>query len=58
MLFVILACSIIGMLLLYRLGLSDATQRDTKTEHISGEHRLAHWTQRSKALLSHKEIIS
>ena len=40
MLFVILTCSINGMLLQFGLGLSDATQRDTKIEYISGEHQI------------------
>ena len=36
---VILACSIIGMLLLFGLGLSDATQQDTVPERGIGEQQ-------------------
>ena len=34
---IILACSIIGMLLLFGLGLSDATQQDTLLERSIGQ---------------------
>ena len=55
---IILACSIVGMLLLFGLGLSDATQQGMSSDHISGDNnrsvqtqqdRLALWTQRSPA---------
>ena len=36
---VILACSIIGILLLFGLGLSDATQQDTVPEGSTGEQQ-------------------
>ena len=36
---VILACSIIGILLLFGLGLSDATQQDTVLERSIGEQQ-------------------
>ena len=34
---IILACSIVGMLLLFGLGLSDATQQDTLLERSIGQ---------------------
>ncbi len=34
---IILACSIVGMLLLFGLGLSDATQQGMSSDHISGQ---------------------
>ena len=52
---IIIACSLLGMLLLFGLGLSDATQQDMSFDRISGQQpkcpnstRLpCTWTQRS-----------